>query len=392
MWLHNAWLHREGVVWGFAVSLDNERGEVRVRPGLALDGAGHELHLEAEACVNVGAWFDQHQNDSGFEVTEVSEGEILDGRRFNAHVLVRFRPCLTRQVPALLEPCDGAGQETAFSRVFETIELFLLPNLAPQRTPPYHRLRLLFGLDEPVADPPGDDEVVAARDSVLALPHADRPVAWLEAFRRFAALDGIDLAPASGADGTGTSLFPVADTEGVVLANIEELTIDRRDERWVVVGGAVDPTVRSSHVATTTIQDLLNGPLFAEALGGAAAAGPRIDPASVEVDDQEIRMTADSDLAAASVTPDAVAVTSFSEAGWETSAIGAVAYDNAARTVTISLTSPLTRPLVRLLLRGTGPTPVLGANLIPLAGALGGPPATRHEGRDFVLMHERSQP
>ena len=36
MRLHNSWLHREGVVWGFNVRL-NERNELAVSPGLALD-------------------------------------------------------------------------------------------------------------------------------------------------------------------------------------------------------------------------------------------------------------------------------------------------------------------------------------------------------------------
>src|ERR1041384_2672688 len=49
MRIHNAWLHRAGVVWGFGVKVDLLHGEIRVMPGLALDAAGHELHLEAEA-------------------------------------------------------------------------------------------------------------------------------------------------------------------------------------------------------------------------------------------------------------------------------------------------------------------------------------------------------
>jgi hypothetical protein len=48
--LHNAWLHREGVVWGFNVSF-NSRNELAVDPGLALDAAGHELHLDRQACL-----------------------------------------------------------------------------------------------------------------------------------------------------------------------------------------------------------------------------------------------------------------------------------------------------------------------------------------------------
>src|SRR5438477_7150096 len=64
MRLHNAWLHREGVVWGLGVRLDTARGEVRVLKGLALDAAGHELHLEGDACVNVGQWFAAHRDDA----------------------------------------------------------------------------------------------------------------------------------------------------------------------------------------------------------------------------------------------------------------------------------------------------------------------------------------
>src|ERR1044072_795977 len=57
MRLHNAWLHRECVVWGFDVQLDLQleqpRGEARVLPGLALDAAWYDLQLEREAGVNV---------------------------------------------------------------------------------------------------------------------------------------------------------------------------------------------------------------------------------------------------------------------------------------------------------------------------------------------------
>src|SRR6266550_6444194 len=140
MWLHNAWLHREGVVWGFGVTVDDDRGEIRVKPGLALDAAGHELHLDAEYCINVGEWFDKHEKDPDFNLVPNS---------FEARVVLCFRACLNRQVPALMEPCDNGGTGTAYSRVRETLEILLLPNRAPKRVYPYHRLRLMFGLAEP---------------------------------------------------------------------------------------------------------------------------------------------------------------------------------------------------------------------------------------------------
>jgi hypothetical protein len=113
MWLHNSWLHREGVVWGFDVQLDTDHGEIRVKPGLALDAAGRELHLKQDACLNAAAWFEAHREDAGFEFTE-DDTSIT----FDAHVVIRFKTCLTRQVPALSEPCEGGGTGTAYSRVF----------------------------------------------------------------------------------------------------------------------------------------------------------------------------------------------------------------------------------------------------------------------------------
>ena len=62
--LHNAWLHREGVVWGLNVSF-NSRNELAVDPGLALDAAGHELHLDRQACLDVGQWYCGAQRRSG---------------------------------------------------------------------------------------------------------------------------------------------------------------------------------------------------------------------------------------------------------------------------------------------------------------------------------------
>src|SRR4051794_21891062 len=49
--LHNAWLHGSGVVWGLSVDLSGE-WDLRVSPGLAMDGVGRELHLDASRCIS----------------------------------------------------------------------------------------------------------------------------------------------------------------------------------------------------------------------------------------------------------------------------------------------------------------------------------------------------
>src|SRR5262245_19461753 len=68
MWLHNQWLHGAGVVWGFGVLMPRKdrayQGEIRVRPGLALDALGRELHLDADACLNVASWFTDRRKKS----------------------------------------------------------------------------------------------------------------------------------------------------------------------------------------------------------------------------------------------------------------------------------------------------------------------------------------
>src|ERR1700688_1186653 len=139
--LHNAWLHREGVVWGLNVAF-NSRNELAVAPGLALDAAGHELHLDRQACMDVGLWYAAHKDDPGFTFAD-SGG----GKKVSVHVVAKFKACLTRPVPAMVEPCAGAQTDTAYSRVFETVELLLRPGLSQPKDHGYHRLRVLFQIE-----------------------------------------------------------------------------------------------------------------------------------------------------------------------------------------------------------------------------------------------------
>jgi hypothetical protein len=398
MRLHSAWLHRAGVVWGFNVLLGLKeekppakvhQGEVRVLPGLALDAAGHELHLEADACLHVGKWFETHEK-------EVKTTDIPNGKQFDAHVVIHFKACLTRQVPALREPCQGANGDTAYSRVFETVEILLRPGKAPVPAVPYHRLRLLFGLDEPVkkngAVVPDDQQVLDERNNLLALDLSAQPAGYLKAFRRFAALDEIDLEPARSADNTRTLLFPGGEDTVVVLADLTGLTLIKGGGGWQLTGGQVDTSVRPSHVATAALQELLCAALFRDGAGPADPAGPRVLPQSVQfVNDTTIKFQVDSDLLFSSITPDAFAVSWFDPAtGWHRSTIDIASLNPPTRTVTLTLHQPMAGSVVRLIARGTGEAPLLGANLVPLAGATSGPPATRHDGHDFVFMHKRS--
>jgi hypothetical protein len=388
--LTNAWSHRAGVLWGLGVKADLPSGEIRVESGLALDGAGEELHLDAEACLNVGAWFDAHKSDAGFVPAQTAGGYT-----FAAHVEIKFHPCLTRQVPAMTEPCTGAAGDTAYSRVFETVELHLVPGAASPSSVPYHRLRLLFALEDPIQNAgavvPSDQEVLDARTHVLSLPATAQPTAYLEAFRRFAALDEIDLTPAQNPDGQGGSLlFPVPDATPVVLANLTDISIAGQAGNWTLKAATVDPTVRPSHVATATIQELVCGPLLSSFGALADAGGPRIDRGSVKTVGTSVTMTVVGPLEAASVVPAAFSVSAFGGAGWTTLAVNTSVYSNVDNTITLTLAATGAGQLVRVIARGTGDHPLLGTNKIPLTGAVGGPAGTADDGNDFVLMQEGS--
>lgn len=409
MWIHNGWLHGEGVIWGLDVKLEPEHDQLRVGPGLATDKIGRELYLGIPFCLNVPAWYKINRDQ--LEVSDV-EGGI----KFDAHITIRFKSCLTRQVPALVEPCQGSDRTTAYSRIHETVELRMEPGLSQRpQTNPYHRLRLLFNLDPPQTDGDGhllprEDEIITRRNGILASPLEDQPGLYLSAFKEFAALDVIDLSPGEG------GLLPGDDPSPMVLADLKELTLSGDDASgYTLKSGECDPTVRPSHVATRTIQELLCGPLFREpevADGDVPIPvepgpgpepdvdvqhGPRIERASVEhsiesggdTDRHVIMFNVLGPVLESSLDPPSISVSTFDEAGgWVIETIETVNYiqneGQEAGQVIVTLSEVPAGERFRLIVRGRGPTPVLGINLIPFAGATGGPAGTEHDGHDFV--------
>lgn len=371
--LHNAWLHREGVVWGFAVGL-NARHELTVDPGLGLDAAGHELHLDRQACLDLGAWYGAHKDDPSFTFADVAGG----GKRFTVHVVARFKACLTRPVPAMLEPCAGAQTETAFSRAFETVDLLLRPGLAPAKDRGYHRLRQLFALEP---DDPALADVAARRAQIQALPAVQQPAAWLQALREFAALDTVALQPQAASANTPASIFP-EDPCDLVLADVADITVmPDAAGGWVIAAPYPAPavTVRPSHVATATIQELLCGPLFG-ASASAAATGPTVATATLA--GQSITLTTSRALNAATVTPAAFAASDYGDAtGWTPIAIAAAAVQGDG-SVRVDLASASAGTRLRFIARGTGPTPLVAADDHSPLGAVAG----ADDGTDFVKM------
>ena len=389
--LHNAWLHREGVVWGLGVAF-NKHDELTVDPGLALDAAGHELHIDRQACVDLGKWYAAHKDDPDFTFTDAGGGS----KKFSVHVVARFKACLTRPVPSIVEPCAGAQTSTAFSRVFETVELLLRPGLAKPKDLGYHRLRILFQLEEP-ADP--NDPAKKRREDIQKLPAVQQPAEYLKALREFAALDEIALKPQQASGTEPASIFPEDPTE-VVLADLADVLVKPvpgSANDWVLATPLPAPvvTVRPSHIATATIQELLCGPLFTAA---AAPAPPPPPPPSPKVTGptvidaklaaKSISFTTSRPIAAATLDPSAFAVSDYSDGdGWSVLDIKAVVQTKDG-SIRIDLKEAPAGTFVRLIIRGTGPEPLLAADdYVPL-GAPGAGGAG--DGIDYVKMFKRS--
>lgn len=405
-WLHSAWLHRSGVVWGMEVSIDTERDEIRVEPGLAVDALGRELYLPKPVCLNIPTWLKKHRDDEAFQGIFSQPGDV--DVTFSVHVVIQFRACLARQVPALMEPCEGGSSTTAYSRIMESVEVLLKPGLAPVigspgRIRPYHRLRLLFNLEPPNTDEGGavvaaDQEVIDERGRIVSLNLDEQPREYLQVFREFAALDEMELKPTVGEKGDYVSIFPEADPAPLILADLENLVVRREDFR----SGTVNNKVRDVHIATATIQELLCGPLFQlngsiENPGGdfaprADAGGPRIEPSSVDTEGASLMFThTGEDLLRRSVEANvSVFVSSYDvNTGWIVESIADITFDNSQVGIVLDRDGALASDLIRLVVKGTGPTPVLGSNRVPLAGRAGGPPGTVHEGHDFVFLLNR---
>jgi hypothetical protein len=377
MRLHNAWLHRAGIVWGLDVDAALDKRELRVGPGLALDPTGRELHLDVRCCMDIGAWYDENGKDIQTRVDD--SGAIL----FDGRIELVFCSCGTRPVPSISAPCEGAAVDTAYARTFETVSIRFVPELATPVPPPYPRLRLLFGIDDGASKELAQDELDAinkARADVLTSGTLSQTL--LEKFREFADMDTAGMTPASPPDGTA-SVFPALEDAGVVLANVKDIALKGSTGNWTLTGATIDRTPRRVHVATETIEELLCGDLR-----GGAAAGPQVEKILIDGPGKTISLTLDKAVDPASVQKGSFSAAQLLGNGWSSIGISknpAVSNNNSQIDLVID-TDPK-QNLFRFIAYGTGLTPILGADThVPLAGVVGGPPGTDDDGRDYVHM------
>ncbi|MEV8098541.1 hypothetical protein [Kitasatospora sp. NPDC085879] len=408
--LHSAWLHGPGVVRGYGVRLDADGERLRVGPGLAVDGWGRELALEAEACASLTEWATRWATDhpasggsqrNGEDASGGTSGRAEpvgrrepypgEGRRVTAWLVAEFGTCAGRPVPALADPCDITRRHDDYSRIAETVRVVIRGDEPPRRRP-YHRVRVLFGLDE-VAGP--DDaaglQAAEAAERVRAAAPGRRPERLLAEFSRLAACDAVQDAPEHEEGDSCPQLFPVTEDHAPVA--LARLTFDivTRPGPVQIANVEVDQQARAVLLPTGTIQELLCG--LAPALLGETlredAGGPRLDPGTLQWSRGNtcLNFCFDKPVDRRSLEQ-AVTITSLSEhgAGWAQSGVAGVRLTDEGTRAVVDLEHPPAHRLVRVLIRGTGPEPCYGTDpWVPFAGVKDGPAAGRHDGHDAVV-------
>jgi hypothetical protein len=247
---------------------------------------------------------------------------------------------------------------------------------------------VLLGLDEVGSpDKPGH-EAQQALFEVLNYPDAARAAALLAAFRKQLALDVTETGPLNKQQ---EKIFPVSEENAAVVLARVRISRGSGGSNAARVLWEADITPRRSLMATSTIQELSCG-MAPGLLGGRAgqdAGGPRVERKSVAWENKStliFRVT--KPLMEGSLSRNPVSVSSLGNSGWDREDIDEILYDG-QHTLRVQLYRRPAHQIVRLIVRGTGPTPVSGTTGIPLAGLDDGAAGTIDDGHDAVLRIDR---
>jgi hypothetical protein len=204
-----------------------------------------------------------------------------------------------------------------------------------------------------------------------------------------------------------TRLYPEDEPGEILLADLPDIVLAQADDGTWRLTAQPDLSVRRTHLPTWVIEELI-GELLVGRVGRAPASdagGPRVT--RIRRRDEHVRIEFSQNVVEGTVSQ-ALEIRSFDRAAsrprWS---------DPLAMPITVTPARPGTPPVpataafdlpsppsedlsYRLVLRGTGPTPLLGivgrpdapnvGQPVPLAGWTAHPPGSPAEGRDVVEM------
>lgn len=113
---------------GSPTAPDGQAEEIRVQPGLAIDGVGRLVEVPRAACITLPRWWDAQANDALTAAFKTARGGVV------ADVFVRFVACGRARTPAFAAGPFDALDASVVARIRDGYELRLVPR--PEDAPP----------------------------------------------------------------------------------------------------------------------------------------------------------------------------------------------------------------------------------------------------------------
>lgn len=352
---HHRRLHGAGVVAGYGVSFKPTEMELRVAPGQAVDLLGRDMVLDVAQCVSLPLWWQAHRKDEAF-----ADIANPDDAMFDLDVQLCWCACLGSPVPAIADPCAGDSTDIAYSRICETAKLSLVrtPTAAPEPDLRFHLLRMWLQQEGPRLGTdgkplPADQWLIDRYQALITLPPAaqaaERGRIQAEVLARTVAELPLDL--------------PAPEDACLTLARLEGVHLKRDASGWQASIAGIELGSRLSLLPTSLLQSLL----LAETDPDPPSAGPVVARDGLSLSGSTLSVTFSQPLAASSVSSGVLLVNEFvAGTGWRPFVV--TASDAGGTVLTLALDHAPNGQRLRLTVVGSGPTPLLGANLIP-AGA-----------------------
>jgi hypothetical protein len=163
---HQYWLHGSGTLVGMAVSIDPdstlETGPILTRmnisPGIGIDGLGREVLVNEAYCIDLGDWLKAQTE------TRLREGYDEGSNELHLKVTVRYQECEVAKQPVLARKLNLSTDAVQSSRIADSIELEIIPELPPASDSRYHP----WANHDPVEDAVPAELTQAETDTITA--------------------------------------------------------------------------------------------------------------------------------------------------------------------------------------------------------------------------------